>query len=136
MTFKDKLKEKRIEAGLTQAELARLTGVTCRTIQNYELGSRRPSNMEVAQRLADALSTSTTYLLGRGESYIVEAGEKGGSKAARDIEALVGEVTGLFAGGELSMEAMEGAMKALNDAYWLAKEKNKRYAPKGSRQDD
>ena len=131
MTFKDKLKEKRLEAGLTQAELAKMTGVTCRTIQNYELGSRRPSNMEVAQRLAEALSTSTNYLLGSGEAYIVEAGARGGSAAARDIEALVGEVTGLFAGGELSMEAMEGAMKALNDAYWLAKEKNRKYAPKG-----
>lgn len=128
--FKDKLKEKRQEAGLTQAELAKRAGVTARTIQNYELGSRRPSNMEVAEKLAEALGTSTAWLLGRGGAYIVEAGEKAGAKAARDIEALVGEVTGLFAGGELSEEAMEGAMKALNDAYWLAKEKNRKYAGK------
>lgn len=36
-------------------------------------------------------------------------------------------MTGLFAGGKLSEDALEGAMKALNDAYWMAKEKNKKY---------
>ena len=128
--FKDRLKEKRLEAGLTQVELAGKGGVTTRTIQNYELGNRKPANMEVIQRIADALNTTTEYLLGSSGAYVVEAQERGGAKAARDIEELVSEVTGLFAGGELSEEAIEGAMKALNDAYWMAKEKNRKYTPK------
>ena len=128
--FKDRLKEKRLEAGLTQVELAKKAGVTTRTIQNYELGNRKPANMEVIQRIADALNTTTEYLLGSSGAYVVEAQERGGAKAARDIEELVSEVTGLFAGGELSEEAIEGAMKALNDAYWMAKEKNRKYTPK------
>ena len=130
MVFKDRLKEKRLEAGLTQVELAGKAGVTTRTIQNYELGNRKPANMEVIQRIADALNTTTEYLLGSSGAYVVEAQERGGAKAARDIEELVSEVTGLFAGGELSEEAVEGAMKALNDAYWMAKEKNRKYTPK------
>lgn len=130
MVFKDRLKEKRLEAGLTQVELAGKAGVTTRTIQNYELGNRKPANMEVIQRIADALNTTTEYLLGSNGAYVVEAQERGGAKAARDIEELVSEVTGLFAGGELSEEAIEGAMKALNDAYWMAKEKNRKYTPK------
>ena len=128
--FKDRLKETRLEAGLTQVELAGKAGVTTRTIQNYELGNRKPANMEVIQRIADALNTTTEYLLGSSGAYVVEAQERGGAKAARDIEELVSEVTGLFAGGELSEEAIEGAMKALNDAYWMAKEKNRKYTPK------
>ena len=128
--FKDRLKEKRLEAGLTQVELAGKAGVTTRTIQNYELGNRKPANMEVIQRIADELNTTTEYLLGSSGAYVVEAQERGGAKAARDIEELVSEVTGLFAGGELSEEAIEGAMKALNDAYWMAKEKNRKYTPK------
>lgn len=128
--FKDRLKEKRLEAGLTQVELAGKAGVTTRTIQNYELGNRKPANTEVIQRIADALNTTTEYLLGSSGAYVVEAQERGGAKAARDIEELVSEVTGLFAGGELSEEAIEGAMKALNDAYWMAKEKNRKYTPK------
>ena len=128
--FKDRLREKRVEAGLTQVQLAEKAGVTARTIQNYELGNRKPSNMEVIQKIADALNTTTEYLLGSSGTYVVEAHEKGGSKAARDIEQLVSEVTGLFAGGELSEESLEGAMKALNDAYWIAKEKNRKFTPK------
>lgn len=130
MVFKDRLKEKRVEAGLSQAELATKAGVTSRTIQNYELGQRKPGNMVIIQKIADALGTTTEYLLGSSGSYVVEAHEKGGAKAARDIDELVSEVTGMFAGGTLSEDALEGAMKALNDAYWIAKEKNKKFAPK------
>lgn len=130
MVFKDRLKEKRVEAGLSQAELATKAGVTSRTIQNYELGQRKPGNMVIIQKIADALGTTTEYLLGSSGSYVMEAHEKGGAKAARDIDELVSEVTGMFAGGTLSEDALEGAMKALNDAYWIAKEKNKKFAPK------
>ena len=135
MVFKDKLKEKRIEAGLTQAELAKRAGTTARTIQNYELGKSKPSNMEVAQRIADVLGTTTEYLLGSSGTYVVEAHEKGGAKAARDLDQLVTEVTGMFAGGQLSEDALEGAMKALNDAYWIAKEKNKKYGRRKSKEE-
>ena len=128
MVFKERLKQKRVEAGMTQVQLAQSAGVTARTIQNYELGTRKPSNMEVVQKIADVLHTTTEYLLGSSGTYVVEAHEKGGARSARDIEQLVSEVTGLFAGGELSEESLEGAMKALNDAYWIAKEKNRKYA--------
>lgn len=136
MTFKERLREKRQEAGLTQAELAKKISVTDRTIQNYELGTRKPQTMKIVSDLAIALGTTPDYLLGTAETYVVEAREKGGRKAAKDIDELVSEVTGLFAGGQLSEDALEGAMKALNDAYWLAKEKNKKYAPKKYRVQD
>ena len=92
--------------------------------------------MKIVSDLAIALGTTPDYLLGTAETYVVEAREKGGRKAAKDIDELVSEVTGLFAGGQLSEDALEGAMKALNDAYWLAKEKNKKYAPKKYRVQD
>ena len=135
MSFKERLKEKRGEANLTQAELAKIAGVSTRTIQNYELGSRKPYQIEVVQKIADALNTTTEYLLGSSGIIVAEAHEKGGAKAARDIDELVSEVTGMFAGGSLSEEALEGAMKALNDAYWIAKEKNKKYTPKKYRKE-
>lgn len=130
MVFKDRLKEKRLDAKLTQVELAKKAGVTPRTIQNYELGNRKPSNMEVVQKLADALGTTTEYLLGSSGTCVVEAYEKGGAKSAKDIESLLDDMKSCFAGGELSDDALDGVMKALTEAYWLAKEKNKKYAPK------
>ena len=136
MVFRDRLKEKRLAAGMTQAELAEKAGVSARTIQNYEMGTRKPRNLEVIQKIAEALRTTPDYLLGSSGTYVVAAQEKGGAKAARDIEALVSEVTGLFAGGELNEASMDGAIKALNDAYWIAKEKNRKYTPKKYRPDE
>ena len=130
MSFKDKLKEKRLEANLTQMQLAEKVSVTPRTIQNYELGNRRPTKLDIVEKLAKVLNTTPEYLLGQNGLLVVAAHEQGGSKAARDIDELVSEVTGMFAGGRLSDEALDGAMKALNDAYWIAKAKNKKYTPK------
>lgn len=136
MGFKERLKEKRLEAGLTQAELAEKVSVTTRTIQNYEMGSRKPGNMKVIGDLATVLGTTADYLLTSPDIYSVEAYQKDGAKAARDIDELVSEVTGLFAGGQLSEDALEGAMRALNDAYWMAKERNKKFTPKKYRQQE
>lgn len=130
MDFKDRLKQERIKNGLTQVELAQKVGVTARTIQNYEMGERTPSNLEIAQKIADALGTTIEDLLGRGGKLIIEAHEKGGAKAARDVDELVSEVKGLFAGGRLDDEAMDGVMQALMEAYWVAKKENRKYAPK------
>ena len=130
MAFADNLKEKRAQSGLTQAELAMKAGVTARTIQNYELGTRKPGNMVIVQRIADALGTTTEQLLSSGETLVVAAHERGGARAAKDINELVSEVTGMFAGGKLSDDALDGAMRALNEAYWIAKDKNKKYGRK------
>ena len=127
MAFAENLKEKRAQSGLTQAELAMKAGVTARTIQNYELGTRKPGNMVIVQRIADALGTTTERLLSSGETLVVAAHERGGARAAKDINELVSEVTGMFAGGKLSDDALDGAMRALNEAYWIAKDKNKKY---------
>ena len=133
MEFKDRLKEARQKAGLSQAELARRAEVTERTIQNYELGSRRPRNMEVSQRLADALEISVSYLLGSADTHIVTAYERGGASAARDVESLVSEISGLFAGGTLDEEEKDAVMAALTRAYWDAKEENKKFTAKGKK---
>ena len=135
MVFKDRLKERRREVGISQAELARRTGVTARTIQNYEMGSRKPQQMEIVRKMAEALDTSIEYLLGREGSFVVSAYERGGARSARDVEELVSEISGLFAGGVLAEEEKDAIMAALNRAYWDAKEENKKYASRGRREE-
>ncbi|MCI5840610.1 MAG: helix-turn-helix domain-containing protein, partial [Clostridium sp.] len=102
MGFKERLKEKRAEANMTQAALAEKVSVTARTIQNYELGTRKPTKYDVVKKLAEALNTTPEYLLGNGGMLVLTAQEQGGAKAAREIDELVSEVTGMFAGGKLS----------------------------------
>ncbi|MFI3327285.1 MAG: helix-turn-helix transcriptional regulator [Clostridia bacterium] len=130
MAFSDRLKEQRLKANLKQTELAKLIGITCRTVQNYEAGASTPKTMASVTKIADALNIPTSVLLTDKDLFVIDAYEKGGAKASRDISELVTEVSGLFAGGTLKDEDIDGAMKALNDAYWKSKEKNKKYTPK------
>ena len=129
MTFAEKLKIARENAGLTQKELAERAGSHHRTIQNWEYGTRLPRNLDVVCRIADVLGVSSESLLNDSETYIIKAKERGGSKAARELEELVSEVIGLFAGGELDEDEKDGIMEALNEAYWVAKRKNRRFTP-------
>ena len=85
MTFAERLKQRRNELGLTQAELAKKAEMTLRTVQNYEGGTRKPLNIEMVQRLAVALETTTEYLTGTS-SAVVEAYEKVCAKSARDSD--------------------------------------------------
>lgn len=131
MKFQDRLKERRLEMGMTQVELSYATGITTRTLQYYENGERRPRNHAIVEKLAAALNTTSEDLLGVSGNYVIEAQEKGGAKASRDIESLVDEVVGLFAGGSMDEAAMDGVYRALSDAYWDAKDRNKeKYTPK------
>ena len=73
MGFKDRLREKRVEANLTQAALAEKVSVTARTIQNYKLGSRKPTKYEVVNKIAEALNTTPEYLLGNSGMLVLAA---------------------------------------------------------------
>lgn len=66
-TFSVRLKQTRRYRRMKQNQLAELSGVTTRSIQNYESGSRMPSSLDITERLAAALDVSTTYLLGAEE---------------------------------------------------------------------
>jgi transcriptional regulator with XRE-family HTH domain len=62
--FKVRLRDARLEKGLSQAELAQKTGLQPSAVSHFESGRRAPSfdNLRV---LADALGVTTDHLLGR-----------------------------------------------------------------------
>jgi len=109
------------------------TGGTCRNPLPFdpELGVRRTSPAQSGRGVpvADILGVSSESLLNDSETYIIKAEEQGGSKTARELEELVSEVIGLFAGGDLDEDEKDGIMEALNEAYWVAKRKNSRFTP-------
>lgn len=67
MTFASILKQLRDERDLTQAELARIVGVSRSAIANYEAGEREP-DFEVEEALADFFNVPIDYLRGRQAS--------------------------------------------------------------------
>lgn len=77
----------------------------------------------------------TAILTGEEGEIIERAREMYGSKDVREINDLIEEVSGLFAGGELPEKDKDNMMKAFTDIYFLSKEKNRRFVPKKYRKD-
>lgn len=130
MEFGKRLREKRAEANLSQDELAKKAGVGSRTICNYETGARMPNSLAIVSKLAKALGTTSTYLLGEDGLLVVDAAEKGTPRDKRNVQDIIDEVAGLYAGGSLSAEDKENVFRALSEAYWDSKDKNAKYTPK------
>lgn len=135
MKFCEKLKEARTRAGLKQEELAKTLGVSLRTITNYESGERYPKKREIYYKLAELFHTEENYFLNEDEDFLLTAVEKYGSKGAKQARELMEEVSGLFAGGNIADEDLDEMMRGIQEAYWIAKEKNKKYTPKKYRKD-
>ena len=64
MDFANRLKEYRLMIGCTQAEMAKILGITVRGYRNYELGAREP-NLSFLIALADKLDVSLDQVVGR-----------------------------------------------------------------------
>lgn len=69
-----RLKELRIQRGLTQTQVGDLIGVSCVTIARYEAGDREPSNAKIST-LADYFGVTVDYLMGRDEPTQEERAE-------------------------------------------------------------
>ena len=121
MYFAARLKNARLDAGLSQQQLADKSGVAMRTIQNWENGERRPSNFTKVEQIAKVLGVTTTELIDNGESFVAEAGERFGARGTRDAKRLVADIKALFTNGEMADDDMEAFMKAVQETYWEVK---------------
>ena len=63
MTFGDRLREMRLQKGLTQEQLAKLIGVAKSTLTGYEKGNREPDLFKI-KRLLEVLDIDSDFLLG------------------------------------------------------------------------
>lgn len=61
--FNRKLKELRINAGLTQDELAKRLGVSKSAVSMYERGERRP-DFDLLEQIGDFFAVDVAYLVG------------------------------------------------------------------------
>ena len=130
MLFGEKLKQLRLANGYTQEKAAAALGVTARAYQNYEACRVYPKKTAIFGRIAAMFNVTADYLLSDEDRYIIDASDRGGAKARKDVAELVTELGGFFAGGEFSEEDKDKVMKTINDLYWNAKESNKKYAPR------
>jgi len=130
MGFAEKLKTIRLSSGVSQERVSAELGVSKRTIINYENGLTLPP-VNMLPKIAKFFGVAIESLVSEDEEFVAAAYERGGSRGAREAEALVSEVSGLFAGGRLSDADKDAVMRAIQNAYWIAKEESKRkYTPK------
>lgn len=135
MKFGEKLKELRKLRGLTQKELAEAVGVSQRTIAGYESDGKYPRYREIYYTLAGILDVNPSALMTDEGAFITEASESYGSAGERQARELTAELAGLFAGGTIAQDDVDEMMKAIQDAYWLSKEQNRKYVPKKYRKE-
>ena len=64
--FGEKLKELRLEKGLSQRKLGEILGVCNQTVSFWETGSREP-DLDSIVNIADFFEVSIDYLCGRNE---------------------------------------------------------------------
>ena len=54
--------------------------------------------------------------------YVIDAAQRGGAQAALDVDRLISDIQGAFAGGEMSQQDKDKLMRAVNEIYWETKE--------------
>lgn len=74
VNFRNVLKELRMNAGMTQTELAKRLGITKSVVSYYELQERTPSP-DVLIRLAGIFHITTDYLLGIDNRKMIDVSD-------------------------------------------------------------
>lgn len=128
MLFGEKLKKLRLDANLSQSELAEALGVTRRSIIYYENGTRYPKTRDIIIKAASLFNVSADYLIGDDDEFVLQASARYGAGGQREALELVGQLGALFAGGTLDDGDKDKVFKAISDIYWESKELNKKYA--------
>ena len=130
MTFGEKVRELRIKNGYSQEELAEMTGVTKRTVRNWETGGKYPRNQALYAALASALGCNEEYLRGEQELFMTRAAEVYGTRGQQQAQAFLDSTRAMFAGGGLSPEDIDMIGKHFMEMFWEAKENARKFTPK------
>lgn len=125
MSFSDKLRAARKSKGIQQKQLAELSGVSLRTIQNWECGVRSPSNFTRIEQVATVLGVRSSDLLDDNEAFVVSIGEKYGSHGAKDAQRILTHINNEYTNGELDEDDIEQLMKGMQEIYWKVRNHNK-----------
>ncbi len=139
-TTGEKIRDLRLGLGLKQSELAEKTGITIRTITNYETDASKPRGLQL-RKICEALNVTEDYLLNpeiddpsyglETASYVNTVREQYGKKGAMDVKELLEANKAMFAGGDVPQEDKELFFQAVMEAYLLCKQDaHDRFTPK------
>lgn len=137
MKFGEKVRQLREERGMSQQELAKKIGISSRALWAYENQGTYPRKREQYARIAEALGVPESYLLSEDEEFEARAYEQYGARGKKQAQALTAELAEIFAaGGDLEEDDMKAMLDALQEAFWTAKLRNKKYGRKKSQPEE
>ena len=123
MHFNEKLRLARLSKHLTQTQLAELTNLTLRTIQNYELGYRMPKKRSTYKSLASALGISEEVLTDPSATFFLRPTEHYKNIGPGQAMIIVDELKTMWSSDEMDENEMDSVMQALQEAYWESKKR-------------
>ena len=135
MKFAEKLRKVRQARELSQSQLAKEIGVTTRTLQYYESGERFPKNRDIIDKLVKVLNVDEDSLMDEETAFVLNASQTYGPRGVDQALGMVNGIRALAAGGQLDEDELDIVMKSMQEAYWDAKEYNRRYVNKRYRKD-
>ena len=121
MKFSGKLKKARQEKKINQDELARMIGVSKRTIQNYENAGMYPKKRDIYYKLAKILAVDVNYLLTEDEEFLIDGYKKSDIYDVYDVDELIERICNLFTGGSLPDSDLDILMEAISEADFTLK---------------
>lgn len=125
MLFGDRVKQLRVQEDMTQAELAKLIGVSERILVYYEANERFPRKQEVIAKLAKTFRVSTDYLIGTDGVFIKNAEEQYGHIGSKQAQKVLKNIEINLAGEELSEDSKDEICSIVSELFFDAKAKNK-----------
>lgn len=136
MTFGEKLKDLRVRKGLSQENVAKILGVSRRTIIYYENGTSYPRNRDVYNKLAKEFGVDVNYLRTENEEFMEDVGQLYGRRGQMQAQDILEQSRGLFAGGTLSPEDEIAFIQEIQQMYLDSKKKAKKFTPKKYRKSE
>ena len=118
VTFGEKIKLLRKQNNITQTQLAELTGVSLRTIINYEKYNKKPKQPEMYELLAKALNTEISELKNTKGDYVSITKKKLAKTSQTPVEFLSSEINRIFASDEVSDEDKLTLLLNVEKSFW------------------
>lgn len=118
VTFGEKIKLLRKQNNITQTQLAELTGVSLRTIINYEKYNKKPKQPEMYELLAKALNAEVSELQNTKGDYVSITKKKLTKTQQTPVEFLSSEINRIFASDEFSDEDKLTLLLNVEKSFW------------------
>ncbi len=122
MTFGEKVRKLRENAGHPQRWVAEYIGISTRAYQSYEENNVIPKKRDVLIKLSELYNVSIDQLLSDQELFYVNISDQYGGRSAQQAQRILGDAQAYLAGGDITDEEREEFMGSLMRMFQRSKE--------------